>query len=269
MSEPLIALHQAGVAHGVVPVLVDADLTVAAGEVVVVASPAGSGATALIELVTGQRAGTGKICLAGRDLGRLRASSLTRLRRRLGIIPEDLVLAEGATALANVEVALEIVGVARRARAETARAALAAVEVEADVPVARLGRAARQRVAWARAFVREPDILIADQPSSYQDPAGTALLVDQLTARAAAGGAALVASRDPALVAAAAARGWRTLTIHAHRLVDPATVLETLDATGLIEAEIERPSAADAADAADAIPNVVQFPLARSAGHRR
>ena len=73
----------------------------------------------------------------------------------------------------------------------------------------------------------------------------------------------LVASRDATLAEAAARRGWRTLTIHQRRLVDVATiVVEDIDAAPLVEAEIPRPTE-------DAVPNVVPFPLARSAGNRR
>ena len=54
----MIALRQAGLAYDARPVFVDADLEIAAGEVVVIAGPAGAGATALIELVTGQRVAT-------------------------------------------------------------------------------------------------------------------------------------------------------------------------------------------------------------------
>ena len=259
----MIALRQAGLAYDARPVFVDADLEIAAGEVVVIAGPAGAGATALIELVTGQRVATGTVAIAGRSLARLRASSLVRLRRRLGVVPQDLALVPDVTAGANVELALEIAGVRGRERRARAAAALAAVEVDPARAVASLAMAARQRVAWARAFVRDPDIVVADQPTSHQDGDGTARFVDALAARAATGVAALVASRDPALLAAAGRLGWRTLTIYQHRLVDPATiVVEAIDAAPHVEVEIERPTP-------EAIPNVVPFPMSRSAGTRR
>jgi|JI10StandDraft_1071094.scaffolds.fasta_scaffold20600_3 ABC-type ATPase involved in cell division len=267
MSEPLIALHGAGLACGVQPILVDAELAIAPGEVAVVSSAAGRGATAVVEALTGLRAATGRVALAGRDVGKLRASSLVHLRRRLGVVPQDLGLVPGATALAQVALALEVAGVGRRDRLARARAALADLEVPAERSTEALPMAERQRVAWARAFVRNPDIVLADQPTSHQDADGGERFVARLTAAVAAGAAALIFTRDPQLLAAAGRAGWRTLTWHRHQLVDPAAIaVEPIDAAALVEAEIARPIPEPELEA---IPNVVPFPVARSAGHRR
>lgn len=257
----MIALGPAGFAHDVAPVFVDVELAVAAGEVVVVSGPAGAGSTTLADLLTGRRFATGKVVVAGRDLAKLRASSRQKLRRRLGVIPQDLALFPGLTALANVAVALEVTGTGRREREQRARTALEAVEVAADRAVSELSMAARQRVAWARAFVRKPDILIADQPTCHQDGDGAERFAERVAELVADGAAAVVLARDAHLLAAAARRGWRALAIHDRRLVDPATLVE--DAEPYVEVELERPVADDA------IPNVVPFPVARSAGNRR
>lgn len=264
MSEPLIAMSRIGVAHDGAAVFADAELAVAAGEAVLVGGPAGAGATTLVELLTGRAPGAGRVALAGRDLAKLRASSLQRLRRRLGVVAQDLALFPGLTALANVAVALEVAGVARGERDGRARDALAAVDVAPERPIATLSMAARQRVAWARAFVRKPDILVADQPTSHQDGDGAERFAELVAERLADGAAAVVCARDPHLAAAAARRGWRALVIHDRRLIDPALLVpEELDAAPYVEVEIERPAAEDA------IPNVLPFPRVRSAGHRR
>jgi len=261
----MIALGGAGFAHDVAPVFVDVELVVGAGEVVVVSAPAGAGSSTLVELLTGRRFATGTVRIAGRDLGRLRESSRLKLRRRFGVVPQELALFPGMSALANVAVALEITGSGRRDRELAARAELDLLDVVADRPIAELSMAARQRVAWARAFVRKPDILIADQPTSHQDGEGAERFAERVAELVADGTAAVVLARDPHLLAAAGRRGWRALTIHDHRLVDPATlVVEELDAAPYVEVEISRPAAA-----LDAIPNLLPFPVARSAGNRR
>ena len=263
MSEPVIALDRAGLAFAGRPVFVDVELAIAPGEVVIVGAPAGAGASALCAMIAGLVPCTGDVRLAGHRVGKLRASSLTRLRRRLGVVPQDLALLPDATARANVELALAVAGARAGDARRRADAALAEVDADGGLAIAGLGMAARQRVAWARAFVRNPDVVIADQPTSHQDGGGAARFVELLAARAADGAAALVASRDATLAEAAARRGWRTLTIHQHRLVDLATiVVEEIDAAPLVEVEITRPTD-------DAVPNVVPFPLARSAGNRR
>jgi hypothetical protein len=71
----------------------------------------------------------------------------------------------------------------------------------------------RQRVAVARALVRDPVVIVADQPTSLQDETGTALVCDALAAAAAGGAAVLVLARDPLVHAEVVRRGWRGLIL--------------------------------------------------------
>jgi cell division transport system ATP-binding protein len=267
MSEPVIALHHVGFAYDASPIFVDTELEVAAGQIVLVGAPAGAGSTVLFDLLIGRRFATGTVTIAGRNLARLRASSLAHLRRRIGAIPQAFDLDDDSTAADQVAVALEVTGVGSRARLATARTALTCVDVPADRRIRSLSMAERQRVLWARALVRKPDILIADQPTSHQDPEGSSRFLAHLTDAASAGAAVVVCTRDPIAIAAATAPHWTALTIHQHRLVDASLVVgPEIDATPLIAAEIERPFVEPAIEG---IPNVVPFPRSRSAGHRR
>ncbi len=244
----------------------DAALAVAAGEVVLIGAPAGAGASTLARLLAGHVLSAGRVCIRGRDLSRLRASSRTALRRRLGVVAQDLALVDDRSALANVALALEVDGVPRARRLVRAAEALAAVDVPAATAVAALPMAARQRVAWARAFVRNPDIMIADQPTSHQDADGAERFAALTAELAAAGAACVVLAREPHLIAAAARRDWRVLTIHRRQIIDLAALVpDEIDAAAHVVAEISRP----ATDPGDS--NVVPFPVARTAsgGHRR
>lgn len=289
----MIELAGVTFAHdGGVPLLEDASLAVAAGEVVLIGAAAGAGASSLAQLLAGRVLAAGRVAIAGREVARLRSGSRQALRRRLGVVPQDLALVDERSALANVALALEVDGVPRARRIVRAREALHAVDAPADVAVAALPMAARQRVAWARAFVRNPDILVADQPTSHQDADGAERFA-ALTAELAAGGAAcVVLAREPHLVAAAARRGWRALTIHQRRILDVAAMEpDEVDASLHVLVEISRPTIVPAShalapfdvdldldlhgDLADeAIPNVVPFPHGRSSkaasgGHHR
>ena len=210
--------------HGL-DLLSEVELTIAPGEVVAVEAPAGAGATTLMRLLLGELTARGRVAFAGRDVARLRSSSRAALRRRLGVVPQDLSLIGRDTALANVALALEICGVAAPARLQRARALLTAVDVDPEQTVDRLAMAARQRVAWARAVVRSPDAVLADQPTSHQDADGAARFATLIAERAELGAACLVLTRDPHLIAAGARLGWRMLALHRRTLVDVVSAL--------------------------------------------
>lgn len=228
--------------------LTEVELAIAPGEVVAVAAPAGAGATTLMRLLLGELTARGRIAFAGRDVARLRSGSRAALRRRLGVVPQDLGLIGRDTALANVALALEVCGVPAQARQARARALLVAVDVDPDLTVDRLAMAARQRVAWARAIVRSPDAVLADQPTSHQDADGAARFSTLVAERAELGAACLVLTRDPHLIAAGARLGWRMLALHRRTLVD--VVPASADVSGPIIVEVAAELATVAAVAA-------------------
>lgn len=229
--------------------LTEVELAIAPGEVVAVAAPAGAGATTLMRLLLGELTARGRIAFAGRDVARLRSGSRAALRRRLGVVPQDLGLIGRDTALANVALALEVCGVPAQARQARARALLVAVDVDPDLTVDRLAMAARQRVAWARAIVRSPDAVLADQPTSHQDADGAARFSTLVAERAELGAACLVLTRDPHLIAAGARLGWRMLALHRRTLVD--VVPASADVSGPIIVEVAAELATVAAVAAE------------------
>jgi putative ABC transport system ATP-binding protein len=107
------------------PLLADVDLTVHRGDVVLITGGAGTGTSTLLAALVGDvTPAEGTVALFGRDLARLRLSSLLALRRRLGVVPQDLQLLPECTALANVELPLEIDHVPRRDAGVRAAAAL-------------------------------------------------------------------------------------------------------------------------------------------------
>src|SRR5205085_2725143 len=83
---------------------------------VLVVGAAGVGTSRLVAAALGEVAlGAGRIEVLGRDVGKLRRSSLRLLRRRIGIVPQDLCLLEDRSAQLNVALPLEIDGVPRSA----------------------------------------------------------------------------------------------------------------------------------------------------------
>src|SRR5215468_6707761 len=202
--------------RGGAPLVREANMRVTGGERVLIVGAAGVGTSRLAAAALGEvAAATGRIEVLGRDVGKLRRSSLRMLRRRVGIVPQDLCLLEDRSAQLNVVLPLEIDGFPRSVSIERAARVLAllGLEAEAAQPVGELAMAVRQRVAVARALVREPELLIADHPTSAQDAEGTELVCGAICDAAERGTACLVLGREPALRAFAERDGWRRLAI--------------------------------------------------------
>ncbi|HEU4732449.1 MAG TPA: ATP-binding cassette domain-containing protein [Kofleriaceae bacterium] len=257
--------------RGGAPLIDEASLRVTGGERVLIVGAAGVGTSRLAATVLGEALpGAGRVEVLGRDVGKLRRSSLRLLRRRVGIVPQDLCLLEDRSAQLNVVLPLEIDGIPRSISTVRAARVLALLGLsdEAGLPVDQLSMSARQRVAVARALVREPELLIADHPTSAQDAAGAQLVCAAIGDAARRGTACLVLGRDPALRDIAEREGWRQLAIVGGRL--RALSQLALEGTPLDDLLAGAESAPVAPEPAVVdLPNVVPFPIAaRSVGAR-
>lgn len=155
---------------GAVPVhaLRDIDLTVPAGEFVVVLGPSGSGKTTLLNVVGGiDTPSRGEIRVDGSDIAHLDAAGLTDYRRRhVGFVFQFFNLIPSLTALENVALIAELTG-----READAADALASVGLEdrLDHFPATLSGGEQQRVAVARALAKRPELLLCDEPTGALD----------------------------------------------------------------------------------------------------
>ncbi|HEY5925171.1 MAG TPA: ATP-binding cassette domain-containing protein [Kofleriaceae bacterium] len=198
------------------PLVRDANLKVTRGEVVMIIGAAGVGTSRLVAAALGELpANGGRIEVMGRDLTKLRRSSLRLLRRRVGVVPQDLCLLEDRSAQLNVALPLEIDGLPRSMTIVRANEVLRELGLasEAPLPIDCLSSAERQRVAVARALVRSPELVIADHPTSMQDTAGVELVCTALANASARGAAVIVLGRDPALRMIAERNEWRQLAL--------------------------------------------------------
>lgn len=190
-----------------------------AGEVAIITGAVGCGKSTLLGLLYGAAiADDGRVSVFGHDVRRLRRSSITLLRRRLGILTQSLDLLEDRTALANVSLALEVRGESpRKARVRAAEAlGRMGLADHVDQRCDRLSRGEAQRVALARALVGDPSLLLLDEPTSHQDEAGRELVVSVLRDYP-----GLVTTSDPAMISAAMLHGWRHLELEGGALREP------------------------------------------------
>jgi putative ABC transport system ATP-binding protein len=205
-----------------VEILKGIDLDIAAGEVVALLGPSGSGKSSLMAVLTGlERASSGTLEVAGADFAAMGEDELARARRgRIGIVLQAFHLLPTMTAEENVATPMELAGMAD-AR-DRARAELTAVGLghRLDHYPQQLSGGEQQRVAIARATGPRPALIFADEPTGNLDAATGHTIVDLLLARRAETGATLlVITHDAEL----AARCDRVVTLADGRIVSDVT----------------------------------------------
>jgi glutamate transport system ATP-binding protein len=187
MAAPAIAFNGVNKWFGKLHVLRAIDLSIAAGEVVVVCGPSGSGKSTLIRTVNGlERVQEGDIVVLGDSITR-RGVNLPALRTRVGMVFQSFNLFPHMTALENIMLAPMKVRKLSRAEAEqSARALLERVGLreKADNYPANLSGGQQQRVAIARALAMQPKIMLFDEPTSALDPEMINEVLDVMTALA-------------------------------------------------------------------------------------
>jgi putative ABC transport system ATP-binding protein len=153
--------------------LLDLNLTFAPGEIVPLAGPSGSGKTTLMALIGALRAvQTGSCVVLGRELSGAGERDRIAIRRQVGLVFQDHRLLSFLTAAQNVATSLAVDPMgSERDRMRRAVAVLDAVGL-ADYANTRPGEVSggqRRRVATARALVRDPGLILADEPPAALD----------------------------------------------------------------------------------------------------
>ena len=145
---------------------------IATGEMVFLTGHSGAGKTTLVKLIGSiERPTSGSLVVNRQNLAALRRGALPVLRRSFGLIFQDQKLLFDRTALDNVLLPLQIVGLPYREAYRRARAALDKVGLlsrEKSFPIA-LSGGEQQKLAIARAVVNRPAILLADEPTANLD----------------------------------------------------------------------------------------------------
>jgi general L-amino acid transport system ATP-binding protein len=174
MTEPIIAFERVNKWYGNdFHVLRDIDLSVAAGEKVVICGPSGSGKSTLVRCVNAlEDYQEGRLTVAGHLLGD-DIKAVDAVRRQVGMVFQQFNLFPHLTVLENLILAPTwVAGLPRHEAIERAMAQLERVRIaeQASKYPLQLSGGQQQRVAIARALCLTPKIMVFDEPTSALDP---------------------------------------------------------------------------------------------------
>ncbi|MCE7735700.1 MAG: ABC transporter ATP-binding protein [Candidatus Heimdallarchaeota archaeon] len=165
----------------IVKALRGVNLEIMTGEFVIILGASGSGKTTLLNQIGGiDQPSQGNVVIDGHDVSNFNDKQMTEHRRtRIGWIFQFHNLIPSLTAVENVQLALEMMGITenQRKRSEEALIAVGLAE-EIDRFPAQLSGGQQQRVAVARALVKKPQIIVADEPTGNLDKKSGKNIVD-------------------------------------------------------------------------------------------
>ena len=192
LSRNLLAVHLKDVhltltsEAGDVNILRGINLDVVEGEAMGIVGPSGGGKSTMMMVIAGlEKASSGLVKTAGKDLNKLTEDDLALFRRdNVGIVFQDFHLFPTMTALENVAITLEL-GENNKTETDVFKRAedqlkLVGLGDRLTHYPSQLSGGEQQRVAVARAFVSNPKILLADEPTGNLDGETSKVVIDLL-----------------------------------------------------------------------------------------
>jgi putative ABC transport system ATP-binding protein len=181
-------------------------LTVRKGGFISLVGPSGSGKTTALNLMGCLDAPTeGKIFLENIDITRLTSSSLTEIRRKkIGFIFQSFNLLQALTVYENIELPLlfDDVGVMERRKSVESLMEIVGIKEVANHRVTDISGGQQQRTAIARALIKKPLFVLADEPTGNLDSEnGEAIMELMQGINASQGVTFIIATHDPVVMA--------------------------------------------------------------------
>ncbi|MCF6289240.1 MAG: cell division ATP-binding protein FtsE [Proteobacteria bacterium] len=151
----------------------DVSFEVAAGEMLFLTGHSGAGKTTILKLLMlMQGVSYGQISVKNQNISKLKRNKISVYRRNIGMIFQDHKLLESKTIIENIALSLLLRGYSNSYSFKSAQTALTQVGIgeKSKCFPHELSSGQQQRVGIARAFVAQPDIILADEPTGNLDP---------------------------------------------------------------------------------------------------
>ncbi len=181
----------------------DVNLEIKKSEFVSLVGKSGAGKTTLLNLLIGQeRPDRGRIFFEEVDITKIPSRKLFLLRQKIGMVFQDFRLLANKTASENIAFALEVAGFPQREVKKLVEQLLILVGMKekADNFPFELSGGEKQRIAIARALVRQPDLIIADEPTGNLDPINSWEIINLLLKINELGTTVILATHDKEVV---------------------------------------------------------------------
>ena len=165
-----------------VEILKSIDLTIPTGQFIAITGHSGSGKTTLLSLIAGLDTPTdGTITIDGQGITKLDEDELALLRgKRFGFIFQNFHLIPTLTALENVVLSAELNGTPGATKKSEDLLGTVGLQDRQHHYPAQLSGGEQQRLSLARAFVNDPEIILADEPTGNLDSKNSDRIIELL-----------------------------------------------------------------------------------------
>ncbi len=166
-----------------VPALDDVTLELNHGEFISLVGQSGAGKSTLLKLIFGEeRPDSGRILIDDVDVAHIPGHQVPHLRRKMGVVFQDMKLLPRKTALENVRFAMEVSGYPEDKIEKDVPKILELVGIadKANNFPGEMSGGEKQRVAIARALAHRPVLLLADEPTGNLDEINSLEILDLL-----------------------------------------------------------------------------------------
>ncbi len=179
------------------------NLKIDKGEFTFLVGPTGAGKSTLLRLIFMEEKPTsGEVLVLGHSSSDIKSKDVPYLRRKIGVVFQDFKLLSDRNCFDNVAFSLEVTGAPKRIIKKKVFQVLAQTRLShkrSSYPF-QLSGGEQQKMAIARAIVRDPSILLADEPTGNIDPDGTQEVLELLRNINASGTSVVMATHSTATV---------------------------------------------------------------------